>query len=51
MWVKDVRNYEVEIYDGEKLIYSGNVNDAPDEIKEKETKTMNLEHKKILIYI
>lgn len=51
MWVKDVRNYEVEIYEDEKLIYSGNVNDAPDEIKERETKTMSLEHKKILIYI
>ncbi len=51
MWVKDVRNYEVEIYEEEKLIYSGNVNDAPEDIKQRESKTMKLEHKKILIYI
>ncbi len=49
MWVKDVRNYEVDIYEGEKLLYSGEVNDAPDELKKRETKTMRLEHKKIII--
>lgn len=51
MWVKDVRNYDVEIYEEDKLVYSGNVNDAPDDIKDRETKTMTLEHKKIFIHI
>jgi hypothetical protein len=49
MWVKDVRNYDVDIYEGEKLIYSGNVNDCPEEIKQRETKNMTIGHKRIKI--
>ncbi len=49
MWVKDVRNYDVDIYEGEKLIYSGNVNDCPEEIKKRETSNMTIGHKRIKI--
>ncbi len=49
MWVKDVRNYDVDIYEGEKLIYSGNVNDCPEEIKKRETANMTIGHKRIKI--
>lgn len=49
MWVKDVRNYDVDIYEGEKLVYSGNVNDCPEEIKQRETLNMTIGHKRIKI--
>lgn len=51
MWVKDVRNYYVEIYEGDNMIYSGDVNDVSDELKERETKTMKIDHKKLIIYL
>ena len=51
MWVKDIRSYDVEIYENETLIYSGNVNDASEEIKQKETESMKIEHKKIIIEV
>lgn len=51
MWVKDVRNYEVEIYENEKNVYSGNVNEAPEDIKDRETKTIKIEQKKLIIEI
>ena len=49
MWVKDVRNYDVDIYEGEKLLYSRNVNEWPEEIKNRETKNMTIGHKRIKI--
>ena len=35
--------------EGENLIYSGNVNDCPEEIKQRETKNMTIGHKRIKI--
>jgi len=49
MWVKDVRNFNVDIYDGERLIFSGNINDCPEEIKQRESANMTIGHKKIII--
>lgn len=49
MWLRDIKNYEVEIYKDEQLIYSGNIDDLPENMKGYETKTMNLVHKKIII--
>ena len=51
MWVKHVRNYEVDILEDGKVLYSGNVNDAPDDLKQRETKNMNIVHKRIIIDI
>ena len=44
MWLRDIKNYDVEIYKNDELIYSGNIDDIPEE-----TKTMNLIHKKVII--
>lgn len=49
MWVKDIRNYDVNIYENDTLIYSGNVKDAPDDIKERETKSIKIDHKNLVI--
>lgn len=49
MWLRDIKNYEVEIYKDDELIYSGNIDDLPEEMKGCETKTMNLVHKKVII--
>ena len=51
MWIKDIKNYDVEIYKKEELIYSGNIDNASDEIKNNETETIKLEHKKLIIEI
>ncbi len=51
MWIKDIRNYDVKIYENGQEIYSGNVNDVPGEIKEKETKNVKMEQKIIIIEI
>lgn len=51
MWVKDVRNYDVDIVENEKVLYSGNINDAPDELKQRETKDMKISHKRLIIQI
>lgn len=51
MWVKDVRNYEVDILEDGKVLYSGNVNDAPNDLKQRETKNMKIVHKRIIIDI
>lgn len=51
MWVKDIRSYNVEIYENGVLLYSGNVNDASEEIKQRETKNIKIEHKKLVIEI
>lgn len=51
MWIKDIRNYDIKIYENGQEIYSGNVNDVPDDLKEKETKSVKLEQKIINIEI
>lgn len=51
MWLKDIRNYNVKILDGDNIIYSGNVDNAPEELKEKETKSVKLEQKILIIEI
>lgn len=51
VWLKDIRNYEVEVYENGNLVYSGNVNDAPDELKDRQTKSVKIDHKKLVIEI
>jgi hypothetical protein len=51
MWVKDIRNYEVEIHQNGQIIFFGNVNDVSDELKETETKNITIEHKKLIVEI
>lgn len=49
MWLRDIKNYEVEVYKDGELIYSGNIDDIPEEMKGYETKNMSLQHKKVII--
>lgn len=49
MWVKDIKSYDVRIYENDTLIYSGNIKDAPEDIKEKETKSIKIDHKELVI--
>ena len=51
MWIKDIRNYNIEVYKDGELIYDGEVNEAPEEIKKYECKNSKLEHKKIIIEV
>ena len=41
MRIDNIRNYNVKIVDGDNVLYQGNIDYAPDEIK-------NLEYKKVL---
>ena len=41
MIIKDIRNFNVKIVDGDNVLYEGNVDYAPDDIK-------NLEYKNVL---
>lgn len=41
MIINNIRNYNVKIVDGDNVLYEGNIDYAPDEIK-------NLEYKNVL---
>ncbi len=49
MWIKDIRNYDVEIYNNDELVYKGNVDEVPQELKECETSSISMAHKKLII--
>lgn len=49
MWIKDIRNYEIEVHDGDNIIYRGNVDECPEDIRNKEAKDMKIGHKVIII--
>ena len=51
MWIKDIRNYDIEVYKDDNMIYSGNVDNAPEEIKQYEAESAKIEHKKIKITV
>ncbi len=51
MWIKDIRCYDVDIYQNEDIIYSGNIDDSPAELKEIEIEDMKIDHKRIKIKI
>ncbi len=49
MWIKDIRCYNVDIYQNNDIIYSGNIDNVPLELKEREIEDMKIDHKKIII--
>ena len=51
MWIKDIRKYNVQVYKDKELLYSGMVDDAPEEIKRQETESMRIEHKCLIIEV
>ena len=51
MWIKEIRLYNIEVYKDGELVYKGEAEDAPDEIKNLETKSSSFEKKVIKIEI
>lgn len=49
MLIKEIRIYIIDVYRGEELIYSGEAQDAPEEIKNLEAKSTSFEKGKIRI--
>lgn len=40
--IKESRLLNIEVYEGENLLYKGKIEDAPDEIKEKNYETVTI---------
>lgn len=51
MYIKDIHFLEVDILKDEKKIYSGMIEDVPDNMRESEIKNMSLDGKKLVIQI
>ena len=51
MKIEDLNLLEVDIYDGNKIIYSGMCEDVPEEIKTKHIKIIGIDGKKIKLKI
>lgn len=51
MLVKEIRIYIIEVYRGEELLYSGEAQDAPEDIKNLEAKSTSFEKGKIKIIV
>ncbi len=49
MTIKDFNLLEIDIYDGEQLIYNGMCEDAPEELKKRQIKIDGNEGKKLII--
>lgn len=51
MWVKEIKKYNIKVYENGDLKYSGPAEDAPEEIKSRETKSMSFDKKFIVVEI
>ncbi len=51
MWVKEIRKYNIEVYEDGVLKYSGPSEEAPQEIKSRETKKIDFDKKVIKIEV
>lgn len=49
MTIKDFNLLEIDVYDGENLVYSGKCEEAPEELKQKQIKIDGNEGKKLII--
>lgn len=45
MTIKEFNLLQIEVYDGENIIYNGMCNEAPEELKEKQIKIEGMEGK------
>ncbi len=48
MTIKEFNLLEIDVYDGDKKIYTGMCEDAPEELKKKQIKILRNESKKII---
>ena len=49
MKITDLNLLEIDLYDGDKIIYSGMCNEAPDELKELKIKIDRIDGKKLIL--
>jgi len=49
MTIKEFRLLDIDVYDGEKLVYSGACEAAPEEMKNSQIKIIKAEGKKIIV--
>jgi hypothetical protein len=49
MTIKEFNLLEIDVYEGEKLIYNGMCENAPDELKNRQIKIEGNEGKKLII--
>ena len=51
MTIKDFNLLEIDVFQGDKLIYNGMCEDAPQEIKDAQIKIRTIDGKKVLVEI
>lgn len=51
MKISDLNLLEVDIYDGDALVYSGMCEEVPEEIKSQHIKIVGIDRKKIILKI
>ena len=49
MTIKEFNLLEIDIYDGDKQVYTGMCEDAPEELKKKQIKILRNESKKLVV--
>lgn len=49
MTIKEFNLLEIDIYDGDKKVYTGMCEDAPEEFKDKQIKILRNESKKLVV--
>ena len=49
MTIKDFNLLEIDVYDGDKLIYNGMCEDAPEELKDKQVRVRKIDNKTLII--
>lgn len=49
MTIKDFNLLEIDVYDGDKIIYSGKCEEASDDLKSKQIKIKGIDGKKLII--
>ena len=48
MKISEFNLLEIDVYDGDKLIFNGKVENAPEDLKEKHVKITSIEGKKVI---
>ena len=51
MTIKDFNLLQIDMLDGEKVIYSGMCSDAPDDIKNKQIEIVGMDGKKMIVKV
>lgn len=49
MTIKEFNLLEIDVYDGDKIIFNGMCEDAPEDLKQKQIKILKNENKKLVV--